>query len=137
MIRVIYIFIFFNDLQEIVLILFVILFIQINYVDMLKRIDLLRNELKDLEIQVQENQQKAEEVNKIIVGLEKSIVRYKEEYVLLISQVQVIKIDLFNVEVKVGLYLNICIDINRKKLGKFLMKKLMKLQLKYLYVVLV
>lgn len=137
MIRVIYIFIFFNDLQEIVLILFVILFIQINYVDMLKRIDLLRNELKDLEIQVQENQQKAEEVNKIIVGLEKSIVRYKEEYVLLISQVQVIKIDLFNVEVKVGLYLNICIDINRKKIRKFLMKKLMKLQLKYLYVVLV
>lgn len=100
---------------------------QINYADMLKRIDPLRNELKDLETQAQENQQKAEEVNKTIAGLEKSIARYKEEYALLISQAQAIKTDLSNVEAKVGLYLNKCTDINRKKTGKFLVKKLMKL----------
>lgn len=100
---------------------------QINYADMLKRIDPLRNELKDLETQAQENQQKAEEVNKTIAGLEKSIARYKEEYALLISQAQAIKTDLSNVEAKVGLYLNTCTDIIRKKTGKFLMKKLMKL----------
>lgn len=90
---------------------------QINYADMLKRIDPLRNELKDLETQAQENQQKAEEVNKTIAGLEKSIARYKEEYALLISQAQAIKTDLSNVEAKVGLhvYLNTCTDINRKK----------------------
>eukprot|EP00105_Crassostrea_gigas_P045649 XP_019929797.1 PREDICTED: cytoplasmic dynein 1 heavy chain 1 isoform X11 [Crassostrea gigas] len=74
---------------------------QINYADMLKRIDPLRNELKDLETQAQENQQKAEEVNKTIAGLEKSIARYKEEYALLISQAQAIKTDLSNVEAKV------------------------------------
>lgn len=89
--------------------------IQINYADMLKRIDPLRNELKDLETQAQENQQKAEEVNKTIAGLEKSIARYKEEYALLISQAQAIKTDLSNVEAKVGLYLNTFTDINRKK----------------------
>lgn len=100
---------------------------QINYADMLKRIDPLRNELKDLETQAQENQQKAEEVNKTIAGLEKSIARYKEEYALLISQAQAIKTDLSNVEAKVGLFLNTCTDIIRKKTGKFLMKKLMKL----------
>lgn len=100
---------------------------QINYADMLKRIDPLRNELKDLETQAQENQQKAEEVNKTIAGLEKSIARYKEEYALLISQAQAIKTDLSNVEAKVGLYLNTCTDIIIKKTGKFLMKKLMKL----------
>ncbi|XP_078314970.1 cytoplasmic dynein 1 heavy chain 1-like isoform X1 [Crassostrea virginica] len=74
---------------------------QINYADMLKRIDPLRNELKDLETQAQENEQKAEEVNKTIAGLEKSIAKYKEEYALLISQAQAIKTDLNNVEAKV------------------------------------
>lgn len=88
---------------------------QINYADMLKRIDPLRNELKDLETQAQENQQKAEEVNKTIAGLEKSIARYKEEYALLISQAQAIKTDLSNVEAKVGLFLYTHKNIKRKK----------------------
>lgn len=87
---------------------------QINYADMLKRIDPLRNELKDLETQAQENQQKAEEVNKTIAGLEKSIARYKEEYALLISQAQAIKTDLSNVEAKVGLFLYTHKNIKRK-----------------------
>lgn len=82
---------------------------------MLKRIDPLRNELKDLETQAQENQQKAEEVNKTIAGLEKSIARYKEEYALLISQAQAIKTDLSNVEAKVGLFLYTHKNIKRKK----------------------
>lgn len=76
---------------------------QINYADMLKKIDPLRNELKDLETQANENQQKAEEVNKTIAGLEKSIAKYKEEYAVLISQAQAIKTDLSNVEAKVSL----------------------------------
>ncbi|XP_061172861.1 cytoplasmic dynein 1 heavy chain 1-like isoform X1 [Saccostrea echinata] len=74
---------------------------QISYADMLKKIDPLRNELKDLETQAKENQQKAEEVNKTIAGLEKSIAKYKEEYAMLISQAQAIKQDLSNVEAKV------------------------------------
>ena len=77
---------------------------------MLKRIDPLRNELKDLETQAQENEQKAEEVNKTIAGLEKSIAKYKEEYALLISQAQAIKTDLNNVEAKVGVPLNVTLD---------------------------
>ena len=77
---------------------------------MLKRIDPLRNELKDLETQAQENEQKAEEVNKTIAGLEKSIAKYKEEYALLISQAQAIKTDLNNVEAKVGVHLSVTLN---------------------------
>lgn len=100
---------------------------QINYADMLKRIDPLRNELKDLETQAQENQQKAEEVNKTIAGLEKSIARYKEEYALLISQAQAIKTDLSNVEAKVGPFLYTHENINRKKTVKYLIGNVLKL----------
>lgn len=68
---------------------------------MLKRVEPLRNELDTLETQAQENRLKGEEVNKLIVELERSIGKYKEEYALLISQAQAIKADLAAVEAKV------------------------------------
>ncbi|KAL3873221.1 hypothetical protein ACJMK2_036362 [Sinanodonta woodiana] len=74
---------------------------QINYADMLKRVEPLRNELKALESQAEENRKKGDEVNKLIADLEKSIARYKEEYAVLISQAQAIKADLSAVETKV------------------------------------
>ncbi|KAK7504322.1 hypothetical protein BaRGS_00004626, partial [Batillaria attramentaria] len=74
---------------------------QINYADMLKRVEPLRNELKELETQAEENRLKGEEVNKLIQGLEQSIGKYKEEYAVLISQAQAIKADLAAVEAKV------------------------------------
>ncbi|XP_052274955.1 cytoplasmic dynein 1 heavy chain 1-like isoform X3 [Dreissena polymorpha] len=74
---------------------------QINYADMLKRVEPLRNELLDLESQANDNKLKGDEVMKLIADLERSIAKYKEEYALLISQAQAIKADLSAVEMKV------------------------------------
>lgn len=73
----------------------------INYADMLKRVEPLRNELNALENQAEDNRTRYEEVNSVIVQLEKSIAMYKEEYAILISQAQAIKSDLAAVEGKV------------------------------------
>ncbi|WAR20651.1 DYHC1-like protein [Mya arenaria] len=75
---------------------------QINYADMLKRVEPLRNELGALESQAEENKLKGDEVMKVIADLERSISKYKEEYALLISQAQAIKADLSAVEMKKG-----------------------------------
>ncbi|XP_065208173.1 dynein heavy chain, cytoplasmic isoform X2 [Planococcus citri] len=74
---------------------------QISYADMLKKVEPLRDELKSLELQAEENKQKGEEMKALITQLEKSISAYKEEYALLISQATAIKTDLENVQAKV------------------------------------
>ncbi|OWR44117.1 dynein heavy chain [Danaus plexippus plexippus] len=74
---------------------------QIEYADMLKRVEPLRNELKALEDQAQTNVKSGNEVRDLIAQLEKSIASYKEEYAQLISQAQAIKTDLENVQAKV------------------------------------
>ncbi|XP_014672955.1 PREDICTED: dynein heavy chain, cytoplasmic-like, partial [Priapulus caudatus] len=73
---------------------------QVNYAEMLNRVDPLRQELKNLERTANTNKLKGEEVNKLISQLEKSIAAYKEEYAMLISQAQAIKTDLANVQGK-------------------------------------
>lgn len=75
---------------------------QLNYADMLKRVEPLRNELQKLEDDARDNQQKANEVEQMIRDLEASIARYKEEYAVLISEAQAIKADLAAVEAKVS-----------------------------------
>ena len=83
---------------------------------MLKRVEPLRNELKELETQAEENRLKGDEVNKLIQGLEQSISKYKEEYAVLISQAQAIKADLAAVEAKVGIVRPIrAICLSRKR----------------------
>ncbi|XP_029770277.1 cytoplasmic dynein 1 heavy chain 1-like, partial [Terrapene carolina triunguis] len=72
----------------------------LNYADMLKRVEPLRNELQKLEDDAKDNQQKANEVEQMIRDLEASIARYKEEYAVLISEAQAIKADLAAVEAK-------------------------------------
>ncbi|XP_063237430.1 dynein heavy chain, cytoplasmic isoform X2 [Bacillus rossius redtenbacheri] len=74
---------------------------QINYADMLKRVEPLRDELKSLEVQAEENKKRGEDVTELITQLEQSIAAYKEEYAQLISQAQAIKTDLENVQAKV------------------------------------
>jgi dynein heavy chain 1, cytosolic len=74
---------------------------QIEYADMLKRVEPLRDELQSLENQAETNVNHGEEVKKLIADLEQSISAYKEEYALLISQAQTIKADLENVQAKV------------------------------------
>ncbi|KAL0969613.1 hypothetical protein UPYG_G00229830 [Umbra pygmaea] len=75
---------------------------QLNYADMLKRVEPLRNELQKLEDDAMDNKSKAEEVEQMIRDLEASIARYKEEYAVLISEAQAIKADLAAVEAKVN-----------------------------------
>ena len=77
------------------------MYVQINYADMLKRVEPLRDELHSLELQAQENKNRGEEVTNLIMQLEHSIASYKEEYAQLISQAQAIKTDLENVQAKV------------------------------------
>ena len=74
---------------------------QLNFADMLKRIEPLRNELKSLESEANQNKKKAAEIDSVIAHLEKSIAAYKEEYANLVSQAQAIKTDLANVQSKV------------------------------------
>ncbi|KAG0726862.1 Dynein heavy chain, cytoplasmic [Chionoecetes opilio] len=74
---------------------------QIEFADMLKRVEPLRNELSSLEDMAEENKKKHEDVNTLITRLERSIAAYKDEYALLISQAQAIKTDLENVQAKV------------------------------------
>ncbi|KFM80266.1 Dynein heavy chain, cytoplasmic, partial [Stegodyphus mimosarum] len=74
---------------------------QINYADMLKRVEPLRDELQSLETEAAENKRRAEEMESLINHLEKSIAAYKEEYANLVSQAQAIKADLASVQAKV------------------------------------
>jgi len=68
---------------------------------MLNRVEPLKNELRALEVEANENRRKNDEMLNVIAGLERSIARYKEEYAILISQAQAIKADLASVETKV------------------------------------
>ncbi|KAB7502822.1 Dynein heavy chain, cytoplasmic [Armadillidium nasatum] len=74
---------------------------QIEYADMLKRVEPLRNELQSLEMQAEENKKKHQEVKSFIDKLERSIAAYKDEYAVLISQAQALKADLESVQAKV------------------------------------
>ncbi|XP_055383630.1 dynein heavy chain, cytoplasmic isoform X2 [Condylostylus longicornis] len=74
---------------------------QIEYADMLKRVEPLREELQSLEDQASLNMKHAQETKDLITQLEQSIAAYKEEYAQLISQAQAIKTDLENVQAKV------------------------------------
>ncbi|RXG56901.1 Dynein heavy chain, cytoplasmic [Armadillidium vulgare] len=73
---------------------------QIEYADMLKRVEPLRNELQSLEMQAEENKKKHQEVKSFIDKLERSIAAYKDEYAVLISQAQALKADLESVQAK-------------------------------------
>ncbi|XP_005182290.1 dynein heavy chain, cytoplasmic isoform X3 [Musca domestica] len=74
---------------------------QIEYADMLKRVEPLRDELRSLEEQAAINKANADETKALVEQLEQSIAAYKEEYAQLISQAQAIKTDLENVQAKV------------------------------------
>ncbi|KAK9728352.1 ATP-binding dynein motor region [Popillia japonica] len=74
---------------------------QIQYADMLKKVEPLREELNSLEKQAETNKRRGDEVKALISQLEQSISAYKEEYAQLIAQAQAIKSDLENVQAKV------------------------------------
>lgn len=69
---------------------------------MLKKVEPLREELRSLQVQAEENKDKGEETKALIAKLEKSIAAYKDEYRQLIAQATAIKADLENVQAKVS-----------------------------------
>ena len=74
---------------------------QIQYADMLHRVEPLREELNSLEQAANVNKEKAQDLERIIRQLETSIAKYKQEYADLISEAQTIKSDLVSVKSKV------------------------------------
>jgi dynein heavy chain 1 len=74
---------------------------QLSYVEMLRKVEPLRKELRNVEGDQQMNQAKLDGVKDMITELERSIAGYKEEYAALISEAQAIKSDLTAVESKV------------------------------------
>jgi dynein heavy chain 1 len=88
---------------------------QINYSEMLKRVEPLRNELKSYEQKAEQNKQQGEDVKNTIAHLERSIAVYKEEYALLISEAQAIKTDLSTVQSKVDRSMSLLKSLGQEK----------------------
>ncbi len=72
-----------------------------SYATMLLSIEPLRNELKRLETDAQTMKTQVASTQALIIELEKSIGKYKEEYAVLVSEAQAIKTDLATVSSKV------------------------------------
>ncbi|KAG5439721.1 hypothetical protein PCANB_000003 [Pneumocystis canis] len=74
---------------------------QVNYSMILEKIAPLREEVNDLEKQVSENKIKMQNIITMIQELGENIILYKDEYATLISDMQVIKSEMNNVQQKV------------------------------------
>lgn len=75
---------------------------QVSYATILEKVGPLRNELKTLEASAAATEIKAAETNAMIEELETSIHVYKEEYAVLISEVQTLKKEMDLVKDRVG-----------------------------------
>ena len=75
---------------------------QLNYSDMLKRVDPLRQELKALMDETEKNERESQEMGQVIEELEQKIEEYKREYADLIAQAEAIKNEMKSVESKVS-----------------------------------
>uniref|UniRef100_A0A914P9Y2 Uncharacterized protein n=1 Tax=Panagrolaimus davidi TaxID=227884 RepID=A0A914P9Y2_9BILA len=75
---------------------------QLLYFDMLQQVKPLKDELDKLESDANTKKKKGEELKHTIAQLEQSIAAYKDEYAQLIGEAKSIKVDLANVEEKVG-----------------------------------
>ncbi|KIJ45695.1 hypothetical protein M422DRAFT_778888 [Sphaerobolus stellatus SS14] len=74
---------------------------QIQYSEILDRVEPLRNEVQSLENQAEQTKKQAETMVDMVAELETSIKRYKEEYAFLISETQSIKAEMERVQSKV------------------------------------
>lgn len=75
---------------------------QLNYADMVRQIEPLRNELKSLEAEASVNKRKAEENEEILMRLKSTIQSYEEEYGSLKYEAKMIEESLKAVEAKVN-----------------------------------
>ena len=75
---------------------------QINYSDMLKRVDPLRQELKSLMNETEKNKKESADMDSLITELVMKIEEYKKEYATLIGRAEAIKTEMTTVESKVN-----------------------------------
>lgn len=74
---------------------------QVRFSEILDKVEPLRNEVQSLEEQAENTKKQAATIITMIAELEASILKYKEEYALLISEVQSIKSEMERVQSKV------------------------------------
>ena len=74
---------------------------QVRFSEILDKVEPLRNEVQSLEMQAEETKQQAKAIIKMIAELESKIAKYKDEYALLISDIQAIKFEMERVQSKV------------------------------------
>ncbi|KAI8066635.1 dynein heavy chain [Gongronella butleri] len=74
---------------------------QVTYSEILDRVGPLRDEVKQLEQSAEDTKYRATEIEQMIVDLEASIARYKEEYAALIGETQLITAEMERVKSKV------------------------------------
>lgn len=74
---------------------------QVRFSEILDKVEPLRNEVQSLETQAEETKQQAKAIIKMIAELEAKIAKYKDEYALLISDIQAIKFEMERVQSKV------------------------------------
>ncbi|KAG5519734.1 hypothetical protein PMAC_000007 [Pneumocystis sp. 'macacae'] len=88
---------------------------QVNYSAILEKIAPLREEVDYLEAQVYENKTKIENIITTIEELEKNILLYKDEYAALISDTQIIKSEMNNVQQKVDRSLKLLNNLSSER----------------------
>eukprot|EP01088_Endostelium_zonatum_P017115 TRINITY_DN4896_c0_g2_i4.p1 TRINITY_DN4896_c0_g2~~TRINITY_DN4896_c0_g2_i4.p1 ORF type:complete len:1566 (-),score=517.57 TRINITY_DN4896_c0_g2_i4:241-4938(-) len=94
---------------------------QLTYSEILNKIQPLRDEVASLESAAKELHDQQDEMEKTVTQLERSINKYKEEYAVLISETQNLKMEMENVKTKVersvGLLKNLSSERTRWEKG--------------------
>lgn len=88
---------------------------QVQYSDILDRVGPLREEVDSLEQSAEDTKKQAAEIEQMVVDLEASIGRYKEEYAALVGETQLIKAEMDRVKSKVDRSLTLLSSLSSEK----------------------
>ncbi|KAG9314682.1 ATP-binding dynein motor region D5-domain-containing protein [Chiua virens] len=88
---------------------------QVRFSEILDKVEPLRNEVQSLETQAEMTKKQAAQIITIVAELEAKIVKYKEEYALLISETQAIKSEMERVQSKVDRSMNLLESLSSEK----------------------
>ena len=88
---------------------------QVCYADILEKVEPLREELATLEKSAEATEIEAEKNRKLVESLESSIAVYKEEYAVLISDVQTLKAEMASVKERVDRSVKVLDDLSAER----------------------
>ncbi|KAI7899864.1 dynein heavy chain [Cokeromyces recurvatus] len=88
---------------------------QVNFSEILDRVGPLREELNQLQKSSEDTKNQAIEIEQMIVELEASISRYKEEYAALVGETQLIKAEMERVKSKVDRSITLLSSLSSEK----------------------